>query len=45
MKSQIKKKKQPKFQFVELPIATLNKSSGRYQFLLTLLERKSHEQS
>ena len=44
MKFQIKKKQQPKFQFVELLKAILNKSS-RYQFLHALLERKNHEQS
>ena len=42
MKSQ--KQKQPKFQFVELLIPTLNESS-RYHFLLALLEGKIHEQS
>ena len=43
MKSRIKKQKQPKFQFVELLIPTLNESS-RYQFLLAL-EGTNHEQS
>ena len=44
MQSQTKKQKQPKFQFVELLIPTLNKSS-RYQFLLALLKEKNHVQS
>ena len=44
MKSQIKKQKQPKFQFVELLIPTFNRSSS-YQFPLALLEGKIHEHS
>ena len=44
MNSPIKNKKQTKFQFVELLMPHLNKSS-RYQFLLALLEEKNHKQS